>query len=28
VMRHADAGYTEAIDTAKRSAMKLPGITT
>jgi urocanate hydratase len=28
VMRHADAGYPEAIDHARRSGMKLPGITT
>jgi urocanate hydratase len=27
VMRHADAGYREAIDFAKRAGMKLPGIT-
>jgi urocanate hydratase len=27
VMRHADAGYREAIDFAKRTGMKLPGIT-
>jgi urocanate hydratase len=27
VMRHADAGYPEAIEHAKRSGMKLPGIT-
>jgi urocanate hydratase len=28
VMRHADAGYPEAIECARRSGMKLPGITT
>jgi urocanate hydratase len=27
VMRHADAGYTEAIEHARRTGMKLPGIT-
>jgi len=27
VMRHADAGYREAIDFARRSGMKLPGVT-
>jgi urocanate hydratase len=27
VMRHADAGYPQAIDHARRSGMKLPGIT-
>jgi len=27
VMRHADAGYREAVDFARRSGMKLPGIT-
>ncbi len=27
VMRHADAGYPEAIEQAKRSSLKLPGIT-
>src|SRR5437867_5386097 len=27
VMRHADAGYAEAIDHARRTGMKLPGIT-
>jgi urocanate hydratase len=27
VMRHADAGYPEAIDHARRAGMKLPGIT-
>jgi urocanate hydratase len=28
VMRHADAGYPEAIECARRTGMKLPGITT
>jgi urocanate hydratase len=28
VMRHADAGYPEAIEHARRTGMKLPGITT
>jgi urocanate hydratase len=28
VMRHADAGYAEAIELARRSGLKLPGITT
>jgi urocanate hydratase len=28
VMRHADAGYSEAIECARRTGMKLPGITT
>ena len=28
VMRHADAGYLEAIEHARRTGMKLPGITT
>jgi urocanate hydratase len=28
VMRHADAGYDEAIDAARRGALDLPGITT
>jgi urocanate hydratase len=28
VMRHADAGYTAAIEHAKKTGMKLPGITT
>jgi urocanate hydratase len=27
VMRHADAGYPEAIEHAKKSGMKLPGVT-
>jgi urocanate hydratase len=27
VMRHADAGYPEAVEFAKKSGMKLPGIT-
>jgi urocanate hydratase len=27
VMRHADAGYGEAIEHARRTGMKLPGIT-
>jgi urocanate hydratase len=27
VMRHADAGYPEAIAHAKKTGMKLPGIT-
>jgi urocanate hydratase len=27
VMRHADAGYPEAVDHARRTGMKLPGIT-
>jgi urocanate hydratase len=27
VMRHADAGYAEAIEHAKRTGMQLPGIT-
>jgi len=26
-MRHADAGYPEAVEQARRSGMKLPGIT-
>ena len=26
VMRHADAGYQEAIDCAKQNKLKLPGI--
>jgi urocanate hydratase len=26
VMRHADAGYPEAIEHARRTGMKLPGI--
>ena len=28
VMRHADAGYPEAIEHARRTGMKLPGLTT
>jgi urocanate hydratase len=27
VMRHADAGYPEAIEFAKRAGMRLPGVT-
>jgi urocanate hydratase len=27
IMRHADAGYPEAIDAAKRHGLKLPGVT-
>ncbi len=28
VMRHADAGYEAAVEHARRTGMKLPGITT
>jgi urocanate hydratase len=28
IMRHADAGYPEALDAAKRHQLDLPGITT
>ena len=27
VMRHADAGYEEAIETAKEKGIKIPGVT-
>jgi urocanate hydratase len=27
IMRHADAGYPEAIEAAKRHGLKLPGVT-
>ena len=27
VLRHADAGYDEAIETAQRTGVKIPGIT-